>query len=446
MKTPSRSVPSLRLALLGLASLTAACGGAEAPASAAREEAQTLGHALSPRPATCAEVRAATPDAPDGEYLLFASGDAMRPWAAWCHDMAGTPTEYLTLAQTGPDTNVSEYFAGGVSPGTSVRTAYTRLRINPHTLTVDTGDQRFATSTGQLTHSPDTVKAMPYATAMSCTGDYRLGTASIDLRGTGFMLLGGQFQPSGNAPDGSTQYGSQLQTATLRGGGYCGWNAPQGSYNPYNQNGALLRLRHDTLRTPASCAEVRQAFTDARDGTYVLYAGNLATQPWLAYCHDMKGTPQEYLPLVRTGPTSNVSEYVAGGASPGTTVRTAYTRLRLDPTTLTVDTGDQRFATSTGELTHSPDTVKAMPYAVAMACDSTSQATASIDLRGTAFEVLKGQLTPGGAGAFGGVQTLQEHQHLVLAGGGYCGWVARGGSYNPYNQSGLPLALNYRGF
>ncbi len=67
-----------------------------------------------------------------------------------------------------------------------------------------------------------------------------------------------------------------------------------------------------------------------------------------------------------SSPTSNSSEYVAGGASPGTTVRTAYTRLRLDPTTLTVDTGDQRFATSTGELTHDPDTVKAMPHAVAM--------------------------------------------------------------------------------
>jgi hypothetical protein len=197
----------------------------------------------SSRPATCADIRATSPDARDGEYLLYVQGEATRAWTAWCHDMAGTPTEYLTLARTGAQANFSEYLAGDPSPGTTVRTHYTRLRINPTTLVVDTSDQRFSTSTGELLHDPTRVTSMPYAVAMSCTGDAEHpAEASIDLRGTPFAVREGQFTLGGSGPFGDTSVQNGNQTLSMTGGGFCGWNAPRGSFNPFNQNGGALQL------------------------------------------------------------------------------------------------------------------------------------------------------------------------------------------------------------
>jgi hypothetical protein len=71
-----------------------------------------------PLPATCADIALPT----DGEYTLYVGGDKGKPWTAYCADMATTPVEYLPLAMVLGDHNVSQYTAGGASPGTSVRT------------------------------------------------------------------------------------------------------------------------------------------------------------------------------------------------------------------------------------------------------------------------------------------------------------------------------------
>lgn len=178
------------------------------------------------REQSCQEIKSAQPQAMDGEYILHFMGDAARPWRAWCHDMAGTPTEYLPIPENGLHSNFSQYTAGGAALGTSVRTVFSRLRIDPVTLKVVTSDQRFARSTGALSHNGQAnISTMPYATAMSCDwGDS--GRANIDLRGTPFKVASDSFVASGFSQRGAASYSFVDQVVSITGGGYCGWMAP----------------------------------------------------------------------------------------------------------------------------------------------------------------------------------------------------------------------------
>lgn len=229
-----------------LASLltASACGAVEplpatpapapAPVTAAGVVTGDVLPAPAPLPATCADIAAADPTAADGEYMLYVGGDARQAWLAYCADLATTPVEYLPLVAVLGDHNFSQYTAGGASPGTSVRTSYLRLRIDPATLAVDIGDQRFAVSTGGLTHSGSTpVSSMPFGVAMSC--DARAdGLANIDLRGTGFVLAT-TFARFGAGAGGGATIDPTGEVASLTGGGNCGWTAAQGvPFNPFN--------------------------------------------------------------------------------------------------------------------------------------------------------------------------------------------------------------------
>ncbi|GAA4615117.1 hypothetical protein GCM10023195_66400 [Actinoallomurus liliacearum] len=188
---------------------------------------------------SCQDVHRAIPIAGDGTYLLYNNGNL---FTVHCSHMATAPSEYLDLARTGPDLNFSQYTAGGASPGTSVRTKFTRLRVDPKTLTVDIGDLTFAASTGSLRHGTATVTSMPYGVAMACTSRPD-GLGNIDLQDTPFRVdnafAAGGFNASGTAtpsPNG--------QTVDLRGGGYCGWemSAPP-LYNPFNPSPGTYHLK-----------------------------------------------------------------------------------------------------------------------------------------------------------------------------------------------------------
>lgn len=183
----------------------------------------------------------------------------------------------------------------------------------------------------------------------------------------------------------------------------------------------------------SSCADIHRHLVKAPDGDYLLYNnGNLFT----VYCDNMSTTPREYIDLVKTGTGANFSQYTAGGASPGTNVRTRFTKLRINPANLTVDVGDLAFASSTGYLKHSGSIpVTSMPYGVAMSCTAPSQASGmgNIDLRYTPFQV-NNAFTVGGYKAKGSASVSQQNQVVNLAGGGYCGWIAPApGLYNPFN-------------
>lgn len=190
----------------------------------------------------------------------------------------------------------------------------------------------------------------------------------------------------------------------------------------------------------ASCAAIRALDPTAGDGNYTIFAGRAFT----VYCNDMAGTPTEYLTLVNTASTANFSQYTAGGASPGTDVRTSYTRVRLDPATLVIDTNDQTFATSTGSLDHSGSglIVTSMPYGSAMDCQAGPTGIANVDLTGTPFTVAS-TFSVGGFSASGSIVTSSAGQVVDLTGGGFCGWASVTGSFNPVNHNGLPMQLAF---
>jgi len=206
----------------------------------------TPGSVVCYAPATCADVKSHVAAAADGPYTLYLTADAGKPWTAFCAAMATTPLEYLSL--TGA--NSAQYTSGGASPGTSVRTTYTKVRFDPATLNINISDRRFAMSQGMLNHSGDgtMVTSMPYGVAMDCQGNNSTsGVALIDLTATKFALTGAnEFAEGGNMSNSSIQPTSNNQRATINGGGNCGWVAPVGApMNPFNNNvtsGAILKV------------------------------------------------------------------------------------------------------------------------------------------------------------------------------------------------------------
>ncbi|NDU75414.1 hypothetical protein GWI34_22715 [Actinomadura sp. DSM 109109] len=189
---------------------------------------------------SCQQVRQNIPVAPNGTYLLRNDTEL---FTVYCADMATAPKEYVTLDRTGDAVNYSQYTAGGASPGTDVRTRFTRLRLDPATFTVDIGDLRYASSTGSLQHSgSETVTAMPYAVAMSCTGT-PAGEGNIDLRGTA-VKVDNPFGTGGAGPSGTATVSPDAQVVNLNGGGYCGWLMPTPvRYNPTNPAPGMPNLK-----------------------------------------------------------------------------------------------------------------------------------------------------------------------------------------------------------
>ncbi|WP_326834649.1 GON domain-containing protein [Amycolatopsis rhabdoformis] len=183
--------------------------------------------AAAPGLSSCAAIRALLPIAGDGNYVLN-TGSHLVP--VYCHDMAGTPKEYVTL--TAP--NFSQYTIGGVTLGTNVRTTFTRVRIDPATLLVDINDLTFATSTGSAVQpGPFVIESMPYAVAGSC--DHAAsGIGRVDLAGTAFVLAA-TWVINGFEPRGGATLGADGRSADLAGGGYCGSITPAPAiYSPVN--------------------------------------------------------------------------------------------------------------------------------------------------------------------------------------------------------------------
>ncbi len=232
-------------------------------------------------PTSCANARDLYDSTEDGRYVILPI-DGQR-FSVHCEDMSESPKEYLTLAQTGPGINTGSYAAGGPATGTTVTTTFTKVRLDPATLTVDIGDLFFATSTGSLTH-PDallgnpTVTSMPYGTAMACNdGDGPDGTSNIDLRGTPFAV-DDTFTPEGtsSASHGGAVFSAADQVVNITANGFCGWRTPYPTvesddfyvFNPTSgQFGLTLRYLTDTppvdLATPVLFASVSTGPTTA---------------------------------------------------------------------------------------------------------------------------------------------------------------------------------------
>lgn len=201
----------------------------------------------------------------------------------------------------------------------------------------------------------------------------------------------------------------------------------------------------DSCPSPNSCAGIRFADPTADDGDYVLAAGGDPTRPVTVYCHDMAGEPREYLTLVEVGGDRNVSRYIAGGASPGETVTTHFSRVRFDVEALVLHSGDFTFSSSAGRLNHNDAEVTRMPYGSAQQCAGGGGApgVGNVDLRGTPFAIETATCVDGFA---------QNGRGDVSAGGqvvdlsvvGFCGWAMVSDSCAAAHAGGAGASLRLR--
>lgn len=191
---------------------------------------------------------------------------------------------------------------------------------------------------------------------------------------------------------------------------------------------------------PTSCSEIRAANPQAADGSYTLYFDHDRSKPWTALCNGMGsdgGLPTEYLILLMG--SSNFSELAAGVNAMGSTVRTTYWSIRVDPVTLLVDANDQRYASSNGGSVRVQNvTITSMPYGVAAGCNLDKvNSMANLNLIGTPF-LVSSRFDRGVVGSVGQATPSQGGKVVALTGGGGtvggevpCGWVAEAtGSQN----------------
>eukprot|EP00455_Lapot_gusevi_P030095 TRINITY_DN3228_c0_g1_i6.p1 TRINITY_DN3228_c0_g1~~TRINITY_DN3228_c0_g1_i6.p1 ORF type:complete len:151 (-),score=32.97 TRINITY_DN3228_c0_g1_i6:64-516(-) len=111
---------------------------------------------------------------------------------------------------------------------TDVETLWYKIRIDPATLKVNTGDYRFSRSVGKVSHHGEEFsRRVPYGTCFDCeSGRSQEGEGNIDLRGTPFAV-DDQFKFDGYAAAGSWTFSENDQVVRLTGGGYCGWTCPK---------------------------------------------------------------------------------------------------------------------------------------------------------------------------------------------------------------------------
>ena len=202
-------------------------------------------------PENCQDILDANPAATDGDYVIYPNGQV---FTVYCYDMAGTPSEYLTLANTGGSSNFSQMTAGHIIYSQLV-THYTKVRLDPVNLLVDINDKTFSSTTG-FPSNPWGTAAMDYATGVDCPYPYaQTGRANIDLRETPFAV-NTTFITVGYLPSaGSAVFSADDQIVDLQGGGYCGWISPGGTASWLDDNDAfVLSLRFGGNHVPTTDA------------------------------------------------------------------------------------------------------------------------------------------------------------------------------------------------
>lgn len=143
---------------------------------------------------------------------------------------------------------------------------------------------------------------------------------------------------------------------------------------------------------PNSCAMLKQQQPTAEDGDYTIYLqGKTAVT---LYCHDMANSPRDYLnlPAAANGGNFSLISYPEGA------IITLYEKVRLNPSSLLIDSADRTFtapaeslsgysALSGEQLAGYPVTIS--DFAVATGCNRNQESTplgrANIDLTGTPF-------------------------------------------------------------
>ncbi|HLL00472.1 MAG TPA: LamG-like jellyroll fold domain-containing protein [Myxococcaceae bacterium] len=204
---------------------------------------------------TCAEVRAQSPGAGDGTYSLMLGSQQVE---VYCHNMASTPLEYLTLPKTGSTTNYSYYGKGQYTAPTGLTTWFSKVRFEPATLRLRLDDYTFSTSQGWANFGGRYDYSAPLATAADCVHDFsQTGRSNIDLTGTPFDIVD-QFKVEGYAGAGSANF-SGSQIVNLTGGGFCGGIGVPGAM-------LKLTLRPAPQPAPEPAAELVHRYSFSNGG------------------------------------------------------------------------------------------------------------------------------------------------------------------------------------
>ena len=145
---------------------------------------------------------------------------------------------------------------------------------------------------------------------------------------------------------------------------------------------------------PSSCAMLKQQQPSAEDGAYTIYLQGITAVP--LHCHNMANNPKDYLSLPATSSGGNFSliSYPEGA------IVTLYEKVRLNPSSLIIDTADRTFAVGAESLAGysaiSGEQLVSYPvigsdFAVATGCNRNQEnaplGRANIDLSGTPFIV-----------------------------------------------------------
>ncbi|MEZ4594414.1 MAG: GON domain-containing protein, partial [Chloroflexota bacterium] len=147
-----------------------------------------------PRPNSCAMIKQQQGTVSDGEYTIYLQGRTAV--SLYCHNMATTPQEYLTLPASADGGNYSLISY----PEGAIITVYEKVRLNPSSLIVDPTDKTFAIIANSLAGysaiTGDQLASYPVVTAnfVQATGcnrnqpDAPPGRANLNLTGTPFVL------------------------------------------------------------------------------------------------------------------------------------------------------------------------------------------------------------------------------------------------------------------
>lgn len=163
----------------------------------------------------------------DRHYFIDSDGDGPNPpFEVYCADMdTPNPQAYLTLVETGPESNYSTYRY--TSFDTEATCRYRRVRFaDVYELRLDGTDQRFATcyGNGDYFHGAD------WGYASSCMPS-EPGTMNIDLTSTPFRIDtegGAGWEVSGWVPQGRvTRNDGPGIVVEAEGSGYCGGMVPK---------------------------------------------------------------------------------------------------------------------------------------------------------------------------------------------------------------------------
>lgn len=242
-------------------------------------------------PANCAEVKASNPSAGDGEYTIYAGGKVLN---VYCHDMSGSPREYISLPRNGGTYNKSQFLSWG---GGSITTWYTKLRFNPANLTADSEDYIFATSQvtpGTITPIWFPAGHVPYANGSGCDG--RIGEGNVDLTGTPFAIS----RPSMETLGGwyGIDWSSNDQILRPWGGGWCGHAVPASRWIQLNWLGPSISpalspapnatgWNHTNVNVSFNCGAGVWAVSECTPGTAFTAEG--AGQQTTGYVKDAAG-------------------------------------------------------------------------------------------------------------------------------------------------------------